>query len=107
MKQPKEVKRLCKHCKKHTKQKVTSAKSKSPFSVHPIARGGSVRQHARHRGKKIGAGNCGRYSRPPIKNWKSTGKKLSKKTDFRYTCSECKKTTTQASGIRAKKVELV
>jgi membrane-bound inhibitor of C-type lysozyme len=34
-------------------------------------------------------------------------KKQSKKTDFRYQCSECKKMSVQSAGIRAKKVELV
>lgn len=107
MKVPKETKKLCKFCKKHTTQKVTIAKNKSMFSVHTQSHGGGVRQHARHRGKGIGAGNCGRFSRPPVKNQKMKGKKLSKNTDFRYTCQECKKTTTQAGGIRSKKVELV
>jgi len=36
-----------------------------------------------------------------------TGKKLSKKTDFRYTCKECKKSVCQKDGFRAKKIELV
>ena len=33
------------------------------------------------------------------------GKKQSKKTDLRYQCGTCKKTSTQSGGIRAKKVE--
>lgn len=107
MKVPKEVKRLCPHCKKHTTHKVSLAKNKTMFSVHPMSHGGSVRQHAKHRGKGIGMGNCGRFSRPPVKSRKMMGKKLTKKTDFRYTCQVCKKTQTQSYGIRAKKVELV
>ena len=107
MKVPKEIKRFCKTCKKHTTHKVTLARNKTMFSVHPMSHGGSVRQHAKHRGKGIGMGNCGRYSRPPVKSRKMMGKKLTKKTDFRYTCQECKKTSTQGYGIRAKKVELV
>lgn len=107
MKIPKEVKKLCRFCKKHTSQKVTLAKNKTAFSVHPLSHGGGPRQHAKHRGKGIGSGNHGRFSRPPIKNRKMMGKKLTKKTDFRYQCLECKKMTTQAAGVRAKKVELV
>lgn len=107
MKVPKEIKRYCKKCKKHTAHKVTLAKNKTPFSSHPMAHGGGTRQHAKHRGKEIGSGNCGRYSRPPVKSRKMMGKKLTKKTDFRYMCQVCKKTSTQAYGIRAKKVELV
>lgn len=47
----------------------------------------------------------GKYSKPPKP--KMVGKKLSKKTDFRYTCKACGKTHAQSKGIRAKKVELV
>ena len=107
MKVPKEIKRLCTHCKKHTAHKVTLSKNKTMFSAHPMSHGGTARQHAKHRGKGIGTGNCGRYSRPPIKNRKMMGKKQTKKTDFRYTCLTCKKISVQSAGLRAKKVELV
>jgi len=36
-----------------------------------------------------------------------TGKKMSKKTDLRYTCSVCGKTHMQSKGFRAKKIEFV
>ncbi|HII65876.1 TPA: hypothetical protein HA295_03825, partial [Candidatus Woesearchaeota archaeon] len=37
--------------------------------------------------------------------FKMTGKKATKKTDFRYECKNCKKEHAQKKGIRAKKVE--
>jgi ribosomal protein L44E len=103
MKKPKTVKRHCKYCKKHTEQKISLSKKKSKSSAHPLSRGSKRR--TRQRGRWRGAGNLGKYSKPPKP--KMTGKKLSKKTDFRYTCKECGKTSMQKSGIRAKKVELV
>jgi ribosomal protein L44E len=56
------------------------------------------------RGERRGAGNLGKYSKPTKP--KMIGKKLTKKTDFRYECSECKKQHEQSDGIRAKKVEI-
>jgi ribosomal protein L44E len=57
------------------------------------------------RGLRRGYGNHGKYSRPAIASFKMTGKKMSKKTDLRYTCKGCKKTHVQPEGFRAKKVE--
>ncbi|MFH1072690.1 MAG: hypothetical protein V1743_04645, partial [Nanoarchaeota archaeon] len=62
-------------------------------------------KRVRARGQRRGFGNQGRYSRPTKP--KMTGKKLSKKTDFRFTCSVCKKSSAQRYGIRAKKIELI
>ncbi|MBN1275376.1 50S ribosomal protein L44e [Candidatus Woesearchaeota archaeon] len=103
MKVPKVTNRHCKHCGKHTEHKVTIAKRKGRSASHPLSKGGTPRVRAR--GLRRGAGNLGRYSKPTKP--KMSGKKLSKKTDFRYECAVCKKTTSQASGTRAKKVELV
>ena len=36
-----------------------------------------------------------------------TGKKQSKKTDLRYQCNGCQKTTAQKEGFRVKKLEFV
>jgi ribosomal protein L44E len=68
-----------------------------------MSRGSESR--VKRRGLRRGAGNLGRYSKPPKP--KMTGKKLSKKTDLRYTCKVCSKTVTQRQGFRSKKVELV
>ncbi|MBN1792315.1 50S ribosomal protein L44e [Candidatus Woesearchaeota archaeon] len=103
MKIKKTIKKYCPFCKKHTEQKVSQAKKKGRNAAHPMSRGSTPR--VKQRGLRRGAGNLGRYSKPPKP--KMTGKKLSKKTDFRYTCKECSKTTSQKSGYRAKKIELV
>ena len=103
MKIPKTTNRHCPFCKKHTEHKIASAKKKTPGAAHPMGYGSKKR--ARLRGAARGHGNLGRYSKPAISKFKMTGKKVSKKTDLRYTCKECKKTHTQSKGIRAKKVE--
>ena len=103
MKIRKTVKRFCPFCKKHNEVKVSLAKKKGRNAAHPMSRGSESR--VKRRGLRRGAGNLGRYSKPPKP--KMTGKKLSKKTDLRYTCKVCNKTVTQRQGFRAKKVELV
>ncbi len=105
MKVPKIKRRHCPHCNKHTEQKVNESKGKGRSKSHPLSRMGPRR--LRQRGLRAGKGNKGKYSRPPIKSWKQTGKKQSTKTDFRYECKECKKKTIQKAGKRAKKVELI
>ncbi len=100
MKFPKTVKRFCPFCRKHTEHKVFLAKKKAPS---PLKYGSKIR--ARRRGRARGSGNLGRYSKPPVTQWKMTGKKQTKKTDLRYQCSACSKTHAQREGIRIKKVE--
>ncbi|MEA2037394.1 MAG: 50S ribosomal protein L44e [Nanoarchaeota archaeon] len=102
MKIPKMIKRYCKHCKKRTEHKVTQSKRGSPSS---LTYGSKVR--ARRRGAARGIGNRGRYSKKAITKFKMTGKKMTKKTDLRYTCKDCKKTSVQKKGLRAKRVEFV
>ncbi|MFP4112582.1 MAG: 50S ribosomal protein L44e [Candidatus Woesearchaeota archaeon] len=105
MKLPKSMKRLCPKCKKHTEHKVASSKKKGMGSVHTLSRGSKIRVMAR--GEWRGAGNQGRFSRPPVAQRKRTGSKQSKKTDLRYQCKECNYTHTQVSGTRTKKLEFV
>jgi large subunit ribosomal protein L44e len=100
---PKQINRHCPTCNKHTPHKVAINKARSRSSTHPLSRGSNTRILLR--GERRGRGNLGKYSKPPKP--KMTGKKMSKKTDFRYTCSSCGKTHTQRKGFRAKKVELV
>ena len=103
MKIPKIIKRYCPHCKKHTEQKVSQAKKRTPGSQHPLAKFAKKRA-----GFGKGKGNLGKYgSKPPVSKFKMTGKKTSKKLDLRYECKECKKQTVQRKGIRTKKLELV
>ncbi len=105
MKIPKTIMRYCKKCKKHTEHKVSAAKRKTPGSKHPLSYGSKKR--ARRRGFARGFGNMGRYSKKAVSAFKMTGKKQTKKTDFRYECKECKKISVQNHGIRAKKVEFI
>jgi large subunit ribosomal protein L44e len=100
MKLPKMVKRYCPYCKKHTEHKITQTKKRSPST---FSYGSKVR--ARKRGAARGFGNRGRYSKPAISQFKMTGKKTSKKTDFRLECKECKKSHVHRKSFRAKKVE--
>ena len=102
MKLPKTKKRLCKHCKKHTEQKVSQNKRKTASS---LTKGSKYR--ARKRGQARGTGGHGRYSKPAVTKFKRTGAKNTKKTDLRYTCTVCKKVSCQSSGIRAKRVEFI
>lgn len=101
MKLLKNVKRLCPFCKKHTEHKVAQNKKKNASS---LTYGSKVR--ARSRGRARGLGNQGRYSKPAVTKFKMTGSKVTKKTDLRYECKECKKKHVQRKGIRAKKVEI-
>jgi len=99
MKIPKQTKRYCKHCKRHTDHKIATVKGKERGSLKK----GSI-QRAKKRGLGKGFGNRGRWgSKPAISKWKRTGAKTSKKTNLKYTCSVCKKTSIQRQGFRAKK----
>ncbi|MFH0867831.1 MAG: 50S ribosomal protein L44e [Candidatus Woesearchaeota archaeon] len=100
MKLPKNMKRFCPHCKKHTLHKVAQNKRRNPRSM---TYGSKLR--ARRRGQARGIGNMGRYSKPAITKFKMTGKKASKKTDLRYECKECKKQHMQKKGFRSKRIE--
>lgn len=102
MKIPKLMRKYCPYCKKHTQHKVAQTKKKQASS---LTYGSKTR--ARMRGKARGKGNLGRYSKPAVTKFKMAGKKLSKKTDLRYTCKECKKTHIEGKGKRAKRVEFV
>lgn len=104
MKLPKTRKKYCPNCKKHTEHKLLESKKKTPFSAHPMSRANKDTR-ARLRGR-LGYGNKGRFSKPPISKWRMAGRKSSKKTDLRYNCSACKKMHVQSSGIRTKKLEL-
>jgi len=100
MKLPKQEKRYCKKCKKHTDHKLSQVKGKERSALKK----GSI-QRAKKRGEGRGYGNLGKYgSKPAIGKWKRTGAKASKKTNLKYTCTVCKKASLQKKGIRAKKV---
>jgi large subunit ribosomal protein L44e len=105
MKIPKRIKRLCAKCKTHTEHTVKNQAFRGLNKNHTMSRGSISRVRAR--GLRRGTGNLGRFSRKPIGSWKMTGKKSTKKLDLRYTCTKCKKTSVQAAGIRAKRIELI
>lgn len=103
MKVPKEIKRYCPKCKKHTTQKVKNEKNRGRNKTHPMSQFSQIRLALK--GSTKGMGNKNRFSRGALNSWKRYNKKHSKCTDFRYTCSECNKTNLSSSaGIRSKKI---
>ena len=102
MKFPKAKKRYCPYCKKHTDHKITVTKRKNRGALR---KGSKVR--AMLRGQSRGQGGKGKYSKPAVTQWKMTGKKQTKKNDFRYECTSCKKQHMQSKGFRTKRVEFV
>ncbi|MEK6822718.1 MAG: 50S ribosomal protein L44e [Nanoarchaeota archaeon] len=102
MKLPKTRNTYCPTCKKHSEHRVLQAKRKTPNSAHPMSYGGKMR--AKLRGRR-GAGNQGRYSKPPVSKWTMAGRKTSKKVDLRFECVKCKKQHIAGNSWRAKKVE--
>jgi large subunit ribosomal protein L44e len=102
MKIPKTLKKYCPTCKKHTEQKASKSKKRKPRSM---SQGSKVR--AKKRGASVGTGNHGKYSKPAATKFKRGNAKTTKKTDIRYLCVECNKSSSQSQGIRAKKVEFI
>ncbi len=101
MKLPKQMRRLCPYCRKHTVHKVTIVKK---HAASALKHGSKIR--ARLRGKARGFGGWGRYSKPAVTQWKMTGSKVSKKADIRFQCEKCKKMHPKRATFRAKKVEV-
>ncbi|MEK6934239.1 MAG: 50S ribosomal protein L44e [Nanoarchaeota archaeon] len=103
MKLPKETKRYCPHCKKHTTQLVLTAKQKSRSSTHPLSRWGSSR--VKKRSYRSGYGNLGRFSKPGVKDWKRKTK-ITKKISVQYKCKTCGKIKGISKGIRSGRIEI-
>ncbi|MEM4605623.1 MAG: 50S ribosomal protein L44e [Candidatus Pacearchaeota archaeon] len=101
MKIPKTIKRYCPFCKKVTEQKVKLITSSGKRGS--LKRGS--KQRAAKRGRARGIGNKGRWSKPPITQWKMKTK-TTKKTNILYTCSVCKKSKPQKKGKRSGKIVL-
>ena len=100
MKYPKATRRYCIHCKTHTSHKVSEAKGRERGSL----KHGSI-QRARKRGLGRGYGNRGKWgSKPALSKFKMTGAKTSKKTNLKFTCEKCSKTSLQSHGFRVKKL---
>ena len=101
MKLPKTIRRYNPKLRKHTVHRVIIVKR---GTTSGMTYGSKTR--ARERGKARGTGNLGRYSKPAVTKFKMTGKKLSKKVDIRFECTESKHKHVKRNTFRAKKVEL-
>lgn len=97
MKLPKQTRKYCRHCRKHTAQKISQVKSGHARGKLKI---GSRRHNRRSNIKGYGG-----FPQPQIQKGKKYGAKNSKKINLRYLCGECKKKQIIGSGTRAKKVE--
>jgi large subunit ribosomal protein L44e len=96
---PKNMKRYCPYCKKHTVHKVKDVSSGGKRG--PLKRGGKSR--TRKRGEWRGKGNLGRYSKTTNPKRKT---KTTKKTNLVYTCKECGKSHMQKKGKRTGKLQI-
>ena len=102
MKLPKETKRYCPYCKKHTVQLVGTAKQKARSSAHPLSRGSPTRIRLR---SLEGSGNWGRRSKKGAKDWKRKTKST-KRITITYKCKECKKTKQIKKAIRSGRIDI-
>lgn len=103
MKLPKETRRYCPYCRKHTKQTVATAKQRSRSATHPLSRGSASREKSRS--LRGGYGNLGRRSRKGPKDWKRKTK-LTKRITIVYKCSVCNKMKGIAQAIRSSRIEV-
>ena len=101
MKLPKETKRYCPYCKKHSIHTISVAKQKSRSATHPLSRGSAAREKAR--GLRGGTGNLGRRSKKSPKDWKRKTK-TTKRMTIQYTCKTCKKTKQIKKAIRSGRI---
>ncbi len=103
MKFPKELKRYCPYCKKHTTQLVTTAKQRSRSATHPLSRGSQPREYLR--GVRGGFGNQGKRSKKGAKDWKRKTK-TTKRITVLYRCTTCKKAKGSITAIRSSRIEV-
>ena len=103
MKLPKEVRRFCPYCRKHTIHGVDTAKQRARSATHPLSRGSSSREKAR--GLRGGFGNLGRRSKKGPKDWKMKTK-VTKRISVVYKCKECNKIHGIKKAIRAGRIEI-
>jgi len=103
MKLPKQTKRYCPYCRKHTLQSISTAKQKARSSSHPLSRWSPFR--VKKRNYRSGFGNLGRFSKPAVKSWKRKIK-VTKRISVMYTCTICKKTKGIKKAIRSGRIEI-
>ena len=102
MKVPKLMQRYCPICNAHTEHKVATVSS---GGKRGSLKKGSI-QRAMLRGRGVGYGNKGKWgSKPAVGKWKRKTKST-KKTNLKYTCSVCKKSTIQSHGRRVGKLKI-
>lgn len=107
MKFPKEIKRYCPSCKKHTLQKVKNEKNRGKNKTHTLTQFSSIRLKLRGLWRGQGTGNKGAKSRGAMNSWKRYNKKHSKRIDLRFTCTECKKVNVSSGrSQRTKKISI-
>jgi len=104
MKLPKETRRYCPYCRKHTITSIDTAKQKSRSAARPLSRGSSSR--AESRGLKKGYGNKGKWgSKPPVSRWKRKTK-VTRRMTLMYRCKECGKAKGASRSIRSGRIEI-
>ncbi len=103
MKLPKETKRFCPTCRKHTAQIISVAKQRARSATHPLSRGSSVRNKLR--GLTSGFGNLGRRSRKGPKDWRMKTK-VTKRLTVMYKCKVCGKQKNIKKAIRSGRIEI-
>ncbi len=102
MKLPKEIRRYCPYCRKHTEQLVATAKQKSRSAAHPLSRGSPTRIKARG---LQGIGNWGKRSKKGTKDWKRKTK-ATKRVSIVYKCKVCGKIKGIRKAIRSSRIEI-
>jgi large subunit ribosomal protein L44e len=100
MKLPKETKRYCPYCKKHTEQLILTAKQKGRSTAHPLSRDSPSRVRKR---SLYGYGNWGKRSKKGAKDWKMKTK-VTKKISLLYKCKVCNKMKGVSRGIRSSRI---
>lgn len=103
MKLPKETRRYCPYCRKHTAQTIATAKQKSRSSAHPLSRWGTSRVKARS--YRSGYGNLGRFSKPAVKDRKRKTK-ITKRISIMFNCKVCGKMKGIRKAIRSGRIEI-
>mgnify|MGYP001593685118 FL=1 len=103
MKLPKETRRYCPYCRKHTEQVIAIAKQKTRGATHPMSRWGASRVKLRN--YKSGFGNLGRFSKPAVKNWKRKTK-VTRRMTIMYKCKQCGKMKGMKRSVRSGRIEI-
>ena len=103
MKLPKETRRYCPYCRKHTIHSIDTVKQKARSSAHPMSRWGNTRTKLRN--YRAGMGNLGRFSKPAVKDRKMKTK-VTRRISVSFKCKECKKMHNIKKAIRSGRIEI-